>query len=192
MATERKEPIGAWRREVKPLVETVSVGALFEGDAMGAAISLDEIVTGLHDQGMSRANIVEHLTDQFTSGRGPLADMRKSMTADTSGLVSRVVSIDHAREMSGGDKKMIGTWITTGGRSVCPGCAALHGERMTEEEFESLHGTHECGALCYCFWLPGEVTAPEAAIKMQKLADEHPGWFHLDRPVEITKFKKAK
>ena len=161
------------------MVKEIVLARQFEADAMAISIDVDEIVGDLERQGMKTADIVEYLEQQFVSGQGPIADLKASFKGSTRGIVSRVVSIDHAREASKGNAESVGTWTTTGGGNTCQGCSARHGQHMTEREFESLHGTHECGPRCYCFWLPGKQDLEEAAINMTKLQKEHPEYFKL-------------
>ena len=167
----------------------INIGVRYEADAMASSVQLEDYLEGLAAQGMDQMEMEAHMQEMFESGRGPLADFKAGIVSTNDALVSRVVAIDHARELSGGDTTMIGTWVSTGGRNVCPGCAERNGTRMTEAEFEELHGTHECGARCYCFWMPGEITVQEAGIRMEKLYEENPGWFNLSYPLEITQFR---
>lgn len=155
---------------------TVSTAAAFERDAAQASISLDELLRGWKVQGMTAAEATQALTDAFDAGQGPFAQFRKLAKQTVSGLTSQRVSISTARKLSGGDGNTMGVWMSTGGAHVCPGCAKSHGDRMTADEFERRHGTNECGANCYCFWMPGE--SPESdAFAIRDVMAAHPEWF---------------
>lgn len=150
--------------------------AAFERDAAQASISLDEMLRGWKAQGMTAADATTALTDSFNAGQGPFAQFQKLVKQSIAGLTSQRVSIETARQLSGGDGATMGVWMSTGGSNVCPGCAKSHGEKMTADEFERQHGTNECGTNCYCFWMPGE-TAEAGAFSIRSVMNEHPEWF---------------
>ena len=148
----------------------------FERDAAQASITLDEMLRQWKAQGMTAASATKALTDAFNAGQGPFAQFQKMAKQSVGGLTSQQVSIETARKLSGGNGDMMGVWMTTGASNVCPGCGALHGERMSADEFARLHGTHECGANCYCFWMPGD-TAQAGAFSIRKVMNDNPEWF---------------
>ena len=148
----------------------------FERDAAAAAISLDELLRDMKAQGFTAAEISTALSDSFDAGQGPFAQFQKMAKQSVAGLTSQRVSIETARQLSEGDGTALGVWMSTGGSNVCPGCAKLHGEKMTADEFERKHGTNECGANCYCFWMPGE-TPQAGAFAIRSVMAEHPEWF---------------
>lgn len=155
---------------------SANTAATFERDAAQASISLDDMLRKWKAQGMTAADATKALTDAFNSGQGPFAQFQKLTKQSVAGLTSRSVSIETARNMSGGDGSVMGVWMSTGGSNVCPGCEKAHGEKMTADEFEHKHGTNECGANCYCFWMPGE-TAEAGAFKIREVMNDHPEWF---------------
>ncbi|NLF40954.1 hypothetical protein GX586_16040 [bacterium] len=155
----------------------VGVGAAFDRNAAQASISLDDAIRQMQRQGRTREQVQQALQSAFDAGQGPFAQFKAGIKKSLTGLTSQRVSIETARQLSGGDSSVMGVWMTTGGSNVCPGCAKLHGQQMSEAEFERRHGTHECGVNCYCFWMPGE-TAETGAFTMREVMQEHPEWFH--------------
>jgi plasmid maintenance system antidote protein VapI len=150
--------------------------ALSKAAAAKASISLDTAIRLMLNKGASVEQVIENLQRSFDAGQGPFAELKSMMGKAAVASESHQVSVATARELSGGDPTAMGVWMTTGGANVCEGCEELHGEPMTEAEFEMRHGTNECGGNCKCWWTPGD-TAEAGAIIMDDLEDEHPEWF---------------
>lgn len=149
-----------WDEIGTPLVQRL------DAVAAKASVSLDSIVSDLLRHGLSAEEIEENIADQFESGRSPLADMAAMAKTETAALSARAITMQAADGLVDSADKIV-TWMTTGGRNVCPGCAGLHGKQMPMSEFEALWGTHECGLSCYCFPAPGPVEPTEAPLLMR-------------------------
>lgn len=168
--------MATWNKEYTPLETEISVARKMEVGAIQSAVLTADNISDYIRQGMTEDQIIDSLERQFLSGRGPIADLRSSLTNRSADMISRSVSVDYAREKSGGNPEMMGTWLTTGRANVCSGCRLRHGEKMTERRFEELHGTHECGVRCYCWWEPGEIDNPGPIIMSKDVEKFDEGW----------------
>ena len=118
-------------------------------------------------QGFDEEAILGALDAEIDAGRGPFAEMANGAVDDAYMESTRIIAVETAQELAGGDDEAMGTWMSTGGDNVCPGCEALHGAEMTLDEFMQKHGTNECGSRCYCYWVPDKVERGEGPAKMR-------------------------
>jgi hypothetical protein len=140
--------------------------------ASGSAQSFDRQVEAWLDSGVTESEIMDNIDAMDDIGRGPFAELAKGAVDSAVQASTTIIAVDTARELAGGDGSAMGTWMSTGGDTVCDGCAALHGKEMSLEEFEATHGTNECGERCYCYWVPDQVEKGEGPVNLASEDEE--------------------
>jgi hypothetical protein len=144
----------------------------FDDAAMKSSLSLDKKVRELTDKGLSDDDIIERMVGELTGPGGPLAEFGKYLGEITAETGATSLAERLAIEQAGGDRKALGVWVATGMSNMCPGCAKLHGKKMTLEEFLTTHGTNECGSNCYCVWGEGEGEVPAENLVVDQFEKE--------------------
>jgi hypothetical protein len=140
--------------------------------ASGSAQSFDRQVEAWLGSGVTEREIMDNIDAMDDIGRGPFAELAKGAVDSAVKASTTIIAVDTARELAGGDGSAMGTWMSTGGATVCDGCAALHGKEMSLEEFEATHGTNECGERCYCYWVPDQVEKGEGPVNLASEDEE--------------------